>query len=48
MNETLVIIGLAAAVILAVVEEFRAQGQSLVGWSCIVGFGILLLNILLT
>lgn len=43
MNDTIVILGLLVAVFLAVVEEFRSQGQSMVGWSCIVGFGVLLL-----
>jgi hypothetical protein len=47
MNETIVIIGLLLAIGLAVVEEFRSQGQSFVGWSAIVGFGVLLLNLLI-
>jgi hypothetical protein len=47
MNETLVIVGLVAAIALAVLEEFRSQGQSLVGWSAVVGFGVLLLDLLI-
>ena len=48
MNDTIVILGLLVAVFLAVVEEFRSQGQSMVGWSAIVGFGVLLLAKLIT
>ena len=43
MNDTIVLVGLIVAVILAVIDEVRAQGQSLVAWACIVGFGVLLL-----
>jgi len=48
VNDTIVILGLLVAVFLAVVEEFRSQGQSMVGWSAIVGFGVLLLAKLIT
>jgi hypothetical protein len=47
MNDTIVIVGLLAAIVLAVIEEFRSQGQSLVGWSAVVGFGVLLLDLLI-
>ena len=43
MEDTLVTAGLIVAVILAAIEEFRAQGQSLLAWAVIVGFGVLLL-----
>jgi hypothetical protein len=43
VNDTIVIIGLLVAVALALLEEFRSQGSSMVGWSAVVGFGVLLL-----
>ncbi len=38
----LLTVGLAVAVVLALVDQFQARGTSLIGWACVIGFGVLL------
>lgn len=40
----IVTIGLAVALVLSLIEEFQAAGKSLVGWACVIGFGVLLFS----
>lgn len=40
----IVTILLILAVILALIEEFRTRGRSLVGWAVAIGFGVLLIG----
>lgn len=42
----IVTIGLIVAVALCAVDQFQAQGRSLLAWAGIVGFGVLLLGLL--
>lgn len=41
MSDTVVLIGLAIAVILGVVAEIETRGRNWAGWACIIGFGVL-------